>query len=490
MAAISKSHIADLRSILPDIQIVTPDSSEYAQSISHWNVRAERNAGAIVFPTTSLEASQILRFSDTHLLDIAIKAGGHGNRGSSPNNGGLCIDLSKMNSVSVDPIKKQITAGGGTLWSHVYAEAEKYDLAAVGGISPNVGVGGLTLHGGYGWLTSAHGLATDNVIEMEIVLADGSIVQASNTANKDLFWAMKGAGCMFGMVTAFLLQGYEQKEWVWSGHLILEKDSLRPLLQVCKMILARESKGEAALCWGWNALPGIEPGIWALPWYNGSEQKAREFFAPLLDLKPLVDRTKMVPFSASGTLSGSAAGRDLRKIGHGSSVMAPPDPVFFESLFADFAAFIAEVPDARKSIVGFEVYNPYPTMQVGQKETAYPNRGHQINVQAVPTWTDKKNDNICIDWCLRFSAKIANEFEGRKKEVNVDDITKTSVGIYSNYDGKQLAAISISARLRGIGFNFSPKKLFGINYARLINLKKKYDPHNLFRSFIDLHAIE
>ncbi len=398
-----------------------------------------------------------------------------------------------MTSVSVDPASGRITAAGGALWGHVYAEAAKFELAAVGGISPTVGVGGLAIHGGYGWLTGAHGLAADSILEIEVVLANGSIVCASDKVNEDLFWAMKGAGAAFGAVTKFVLQGYEQREWVWSGNLLFKKGNEKTVAQVCNKILSRESRGEAALGWGWSVLPsGAEPVIWAMPWYNGPEQKAREFFAPLLSLNPMVDTTKMVPFSASGTASASAPGRELRKCGQGSSIMAPLDADFFESLFSDFAAFLERVPDARKSMVAFEAYNPYPTIQVGQTATAYPNRGYQINVQVIPTWTKKQNDEICKGWCQEFITKMAEEFERRKNEDGVDEVTRTSVGIYSNYDGELLllAVTLMKESLTRVftGFRLSPKQLFGVNYEKLLDLKRKYDSRNLFRSFVDFYS--
>ncbi|KAL1985690.1 hypothetical protein VTN96DRAFT_7438 [Rasamsonia emersonii] len=474
MAPISPSQIAELRSLLPNLHIVTPDSPEYESAITRWNSLGERNAGAVAFPTAAQEVSTLLGFASTHALDIAVKAGGHGRRGCSSTTGGLCVDLSRMNAVSVDTASRRIIVGGGALWSDVYVEAEKYGLAAVGGISPSVGVGGLALHGGYGWLTGAHGLALDNILEMQIALANGSLVRASATENEDLFWAMKGAGSLFGAVTEFVLQGYEQKDPVWSGILLFGRESLATIVQVCNKVLARESQGEAALCVGWGILPGRgkEPEIWVAPWYNGPEDKAKEFFAPLLDLQPALNTTKMVPFSASGLAGASAQGKEWRKHENGSSAMAPLDPVFLDRMFDDFAQFLKTVPDAQRSTVAFEVHNPYPTMRVGQTGTAFPDRGNQVNVLIIPTWTKEENDEACRNWCREFSAKVGEEFERRKREEGVDEVTKTSVGVYSNYDGLGL----------------SPKEIFGVNYERLVELKKKYDPDNLFRNFVDLQA--
>jgi hypothetical protein len=444
MAPITHSHLAELSSLLPDLLIVTPDSPNYDKAIARWMAVDGRKAGAVAFPTASKEVSKLLGFSRTHSLDIAVKSGGHSARSSSsPETGGLCIDLTLMKAVSVDPATKRITVGGGALWLDVYAETDKYDLAVVGGVCPTVGVGGLALHGGYGWLTGAHGLAVDNILEMEVALADGSLLRASDAVNGDLFWAMKGAGGAFGVATQLVLQGYEQKGWVWSGNMVLGRDSMGAVAEVCNKVLAKENgQGKAAVCCMWTILPGgMEPMIIVLPWYNGPEEEAREFFAPLLHRNPTMNTARMMPFSASGT-SASPEGAVWRKCPNGHSVMAPLDPVFLDSLFDDLAAFLKRVPDAVGSVAALEVHNPYATMRVGQTGTAFADRGNQANVMVIPTWSQKENDEVCQGWCWEFCAKVAKEFERRKKEDGVDEVSRSSVGIYTNYDGEFIVRLS------------------------------------------------
>ena len=119
--------------------------------------------------------------------------------------------------------------------------------------------------------------------------------------------------------------------------------------------------------------------------------------------------------------------------------MAPLDQAFFERLLDGFSAFVSNVEDARKTIVAFEVYNPWKMMAVDQTETAFPIRGLQVNVQVVPTWKNEDNDEVCRTWCLDYTMMIAKEFERRKASGDVDGLTKTSIGIYSNYDGNDVA---------------------------------------------------
>jgi len=136
---------------------------------------------------------------------LAVAGGKHSPSGSSSTDGGLCIDLSKMRGVNVDVEKKTATVQGGALWADVNSELAKYGLAAVGGIVDHTGVGGLSLGGGYGFLTGQHGMVVDNILEVELVLADGTIVTASESQNSDLFWAARGAGFKFGKCELLVL---------------------------------------------------------------------------------------------------------------------------------------------------------------------------------------------------------------------------------------------------------------------------------------------
>ncbi|CRG89196.1 hypothetical protein PISL3812_06232 [Talaromyces islandicus] len=435
---LEEHHIEELRSQLPHVRFVAPNDEDYGAVMSRWNPANEQKAGAAALPTTSEEVSQLVSFARERHLEIAIKGGGCGNRGSSTD-GGLCIDLSAMRAVSVDPSSKCVTAGGGALWSDVYTEIGKHNLAVVGGISPLVGVGGLSIHGGHGWLTGAHGLALDQFLELEVVLADGKIVRTSLTQEPDLFWALRGAGSAFVVVTEFVLKAFEQPNTVWTGRIVLPggEQNLSAVIDIGNKVLSAEEAGQSAMCWGWTVLrPGSQPVIWVVPFFNGSEEKATQFFAPLLDSKVLVNSTKVVPFSASVSEGGGPSGKGLRKLGHGGAIMAPLDLALFQDLYQDYASFMSQVPDAgQRTLIMFEVHHPGATMRIKQNQTAYANRGDQVNVQFVVTWTQEENDALCEEFCRRFSGKMTEGFQRCKQQSTVDAVTRESVGICANYNG-------------------------------------------------------
>lgn len=145
-------------------------------------------------PTEAEDVRAALLWAPEHQIDLAVKGGGHSVAGTSSSDGGLVIDLSLMNSVSVDPAAKTVTVGGGATWKEVDEAAAAHGLAAVGGTVNHTGVGGLTLGGGYGWLSGQYGLTIDNLLSATVVLATGQVVTASATENADLFGASAAPG--------------------------------------------------------------------------------------------------------------------------------------------------------------------------------------------------------------------------------------------------------------------------------------------------------
>ena len=362
--------------------------------------------------------------------------GGHSTGGSSSTDGGLCIDLSKMRNVTVDPEMKTITAQGGALCSDVDDAAGVHDLATVGGTVNHTGIGGLTLGGGYGWLSSAYGLVIDNLLEVEIVLADGSILKASETVNPDLFWAVRGAGACFGVVTTFVYRAYEQKNPVWGGMLALAPPTLVKAIEFANRQMETHT-GKHGLMLGLGCPPpAFQPVILAAVFYNGTESEGKEFFAPLLELDPLLNSTAVMPYpSVNGMLNLFATDGD-RKALKGSAYLYPLDPKVAEETFNDFAAFVQKVPDAAQSIIIFEYLCADQIIKVPLAATAYANRAAYCNIMVGPRWTDKANDIICRSWAREMAAKFTARLGEQKRSRDVDKDTMDAVGQYGSYDGK------------------------------------------------------
>lgn len=203
--------------------------------------------------TSATDISTTLLLCQKHSIDLATRGGGHSTSGASSSEGGIVIDLSEMRNVTVNPVDKTITAQGGCLWEDVDKAAGQHGLAAVGGTVNHTGIGGLTLGGGYGWLCGQYGLTVDNLLSVEIVLANGDVVRSSASENTDLFWGIRGAGQSLGVVTEFTYRAHDQPNPVWAGQLLFSPDKLESVIEFGNHIAA-VSKGRLLLLWGFAPL--------------------------------------------------------------------------------------------------------------------------------------------------------------------------------------------------------------------------------------------
>lgn len=180
-----------------------PDDIGYDEARSIWNGDIDRRPAGIAKCLSPGDVSAALGFAREHDLTVSVRGGGHAYSGTAVSDGGLMIDLSALNVVMVDPGTKRARAGGGATMADLDAATQAHGLAVTGGIISHTGVGGLTLGGGMGWLTLMAGLSIDNLISAEVVLSDGEVVRASRDDHPDLFWALRGGGGNFGVVTEF-----------------------------------------------------------------------------------------------------------------------------------------------------------------------------------------------------------------------------------------------------------------------------------------------
>lgn len=188
----------DLRNTVKGV-VLTPGDNGYDESLKRWSHAAIKPAAVVVQPDTVEAVSKTVRYATANKIPLTAMSGGHATSGSSSSDGGMVIDLRRINSVTVDPAQKTVTFGGGCRWSQVDEACAEHGLGTVGGTVNHTGVGGFILGGGMGWLTPKYGLTIDNLLNTEVVLADGRIVNASENENEDLFWALRGAGQNFGV---------------------------------------------------------------------------------------------------------------------------------------------------------------------------------------------------------------------------------------------------------------------------------------------------
>jgi FAD/FMN-containing dehydrogenase len=195
--------IADVKALRTAVTgaVVAPDDLEYEQARKVWNADIDDHPVLLVQCATAQDAAEAVRFAQEQGLELAVRCGAHSMPGYSSVDGGLVIDLGRMNQVTVDPDAKRARVQGGALLRDLDAATQGYGLAVPAGFVSHTGVTGLTLGGGMGWLSRKAGLSVDNLVSAEVVVADGTILRAAEDENSDLFWAIRGGGGNFGVVT-------------------------------------------------------------------------------------------------------------------------------------------------------------------------------------------------------------------------------------------------------------------------------------------------
>ncbi|CAI6336957.1 unnamed protein product [Periconia digitata] len=444
--------------------LVPNDGEKYEQAIQRWSEHCIQRAKCVIKVSCADDITSALSFIRTQKIPFVVRGGGHSTSSSSSITDGIVIDLSLMRRVTVFPDSKTIRAEGGTLWVDVDEEAAKYDLATVGGTVNHTGVGGLTLGGGYGFLTGKYGLTIDNLLEVDIVLASGEQVTASATLNSDLFWAVRGAGHNFGVVTSFTFQAFDQPRPVFAGPLIFP---LAKLPQVVDFVntFHEINDGNQAILWGVSCPPPAHvPVLLTQLFHNGTVDEAKALFAPLFALDPIANMTASIPYKTVNSLLNPTAGFDGRKQFGGGAFKLPLSIDLVQSLVDKLFAFINARKGMEESLLLFETVPYREVVKVKNDAMAFSNRGEYYNLAIMMKWHDEGMDAEVRNF-VRDLAKGAGLAEGavRKDGEEVKDGVD-GVGIYGNYANSDVPA----------------SEIYGNNAKKLQELKQKYDPDNLF----------
>jgi FAD/FMN-containing dehydrogenase len=229
----ASTNLDTLRSTLTGA-LITPGDPGYDTARALWNGSFDRRPAVIACCRSSADVAAAIGFAEANGLEISVRGGAHSFSGASAGDDGLTIHLGAMSSVQVDPVGRRARVGGGATWRDVDAATQEHGLAVTGGILSDTGVGGLTLGGGMGWLANRHGLSIDNLESAEVVLADGRVVRASESDEPDLFWALRGGGGNFGVVTEFTFRLHPIGPEVQFGLLFWEVERGVAGLRACR----------------------------------------------------------------------------------------------------------------------------------------------------------------------------------------------------------------------------------------------------------------
>ncbi|KAL6871971.1 FAD-binding domain-containing protein [Trichoderma novae-zelandiae] len=462
--AITAEQVKELASILDSSTrlFIREDGEEYDKLIARWADNAIKHAGVVAVPVAYEEVSKLVKFASDNGIDLAVRGGGHSTGGTSSTEGGLSIDLSSMRDVRIDTASKLIIAQGGAMWVDVDNAAIEKGLATVGGTVNHTGVGGLSLGGGFGWLAGMYGCVCDNIVAAKVVTADGSLLSVSEKENADLFWALRGAGHNFGVVVEFTFQGHDQPNEVYAGGIVFTADKLLAIVETLnRMMGSGDPKGAVVLVFARPpTLPA--PAIVTNSFYNGDQASAEKYLKPLLDLGPVANMAKMMPYNLVNGLLNPIATHGGRKSIKAVTLADTVEPLFVQELFNDYVKVTDENPDLAQTFIGMEFYDLGKINSIPIESMAFANRGpYRAGVLGL-VWTNAKQDEENRAWGRMIQAKC------RQRVIDSDEYspetTKTALE-YANY--------LEPGDLRG-------DKPFGVNQRRLAVLKQKYDPGCLF----------
>jgi FAD/FMN-containing dehydrogenase len=437
--------------------IAGDDSYEEARII--WNASADKRPALIAQCSGVADVIDAVNFAREQDLVVAIRGGGHNVAGNASCDGGLVIDLTLLNGVHVDPSARRARVGGGAVLGDVDRETQAFGLAAPLGVVSLTGVAGLTLCGGIGWLRRSHGMACDALVSVDVVIADGSLVTASKTENPDLFWGVRGGGGNFGVVTSFEFELYPVGPMVTlCAPFFPLNDGAGDVLRRWRdfMEQAPEHIASNFLFWSIPAHPNFPEELHGTPVvipaavHSGAVKDGESLIQPLRDLgDPVLDLSGPIPYTA---------------------LQASFDPLFmkgerlnyWKSLYLDTLN-----DDAIGHIVARALARPNPWSliavwhlggamnRVEPTETALGERNAPFLYSLDTSWTDAADNESAIAWTREAWAEMKPFSRG---------------GAYLNFPGHGEEGESLLRASYG-----------SANYDRLVELKTKYDPTNLFR---------
>ena len=434
--------------------VLAPGESGYDAARTIWNAMIDRRPALIIRAAGAADVIQAVTLARTHGLVIAIKGGGHNIAGNAVGDGGLMLDLSAMKSVRIDPRARTARVEPGVTLGEFDREAQAFGLATPVGINSTTGIAGLTLGGGFGWISRRYGLTVDNLIAADVVTADGKLLRASATESPGLFWAIRGGG-NFGVVTSFEYRLHPVGPEVMAGLIIFPQDNARTLLRQYRKITARAPRELTAWVVLRKAPPlpflpaevhGTDIVVFAVC-YCGDLAKGKKAVAPLRALgKPLADIVGPMPFAGWQTAFDPLLTPGARNYWKSHDFAKLSDPLI--DLLVDHAG---RVPTPETEVVLVHIGGAVNNVPV--IATSYPHRNVEYIVNVHTRWSHPSQDQSCIAWARQLFDAMAPHSTG---------------GVYVNFmpedEGQR---VKIGA--------------YGRNYKRLTTLKAKYDPRNLFR---------
>lgn len=445
-------------------ELFRPDDLGYQQARRVWNGLIDKHPALIARCTGTADVVAAVKVARANGLEVAVRGGGHNVAGNAVNDGGLVIDLSRMKGIAVDPARRTVRVQPGANWGDVDHETQVHGLVTPGGQVSTTGVAGFTLGGGMGFLRRKWGLAADNLLSVEIVTASGDVITAREGEHDDLFWAVRGGGGNFGIVTSFEFQLHPLGPDCYIAAPIYPLHPLEQSREIVRawrdfIVSAPDEVTSDCLFWAMPPLPHVPAEMHGMPViilpsvYAGPVDVAETVLQPLRELGvPVADLTHPAPYASIQ--------RDF-------DVFFPDGGLYYwKSLFVDTMA-----DDTIDTVLDIAADRPSPQVllalralggamgRVPEDATAYGNRHAQFNLSIDASWSDPAATEQHVEWTRTTWSALRESTGG---------------GVYLNFAGL------------GEEGEVLARAAHGSNHDRLRQVKRRYDPDNLFRGNINI----
>ena len=435
--------------------LIRPADEEYDSARRLHNAMIDRHPGAIVRCAGVADIMSAVDFARRNELCLAVRGGGHNVTGNALCDDGMVVDLSRMKGLRIDPAQRTARVEPGLTWGELNHDLQAFGLGATGGYISVTGVPGLTLGGGLGWLVRKHGLAMDNLLSVDVVTADGRFLTASLTENADLFWRMRGAGANFGIATSFEFRVHPVGT-VLAGPIIHPLNRGRDVLRLFREYVPRapDELTSGIIFFTVPESPAFPPALHRAPvvvpaiCWAGPLAAGEAFLAPIRSFgPPIADLVQPMPYSAAQVAADFLAPPGLRNYWKSSFLRDLSDGAI-ETLVEHFA----RVPSQRTVMI-LDHNGGGAISRVSDTETAYGHRSWTYNLVVLSAWADAADDEKNLAW-IRGLWSALRPF--------------LASAVYVNYTSDQGAETIRDAYPPGVR-------------ERLVALKNRYDPKNLFR---------
>jgi FAD/FMN-containing dehydrogenase len=439
---------ARAESLAPSLhgRLLSPGDQEFDTARHIWNGMIDRRPEMIVQAADAADVVATVNFAREQNLALAVRGGGHSAAGNSVPDRGVMLDLSGMKAIRVDEAQHTVRAAPGLTLAEFDAATQRSGLATTGGVVSTTGIAGLTLGGGVGWLARTYGLSCDNLISVDIVTADGQQRTASADQNQDLFWAVRGGGGNFGVVTSFEYQLHSVGPRVLAGLLVWPRTMAGDVLRAYRDFTQTAPENVGAYA-GLATSPDGVPIVVVIGFHHGPTEEGEALFAPLRRLgPPVADTLQAMPYTAAQQMLDQLNPPGNR-VYWKSSILRGIDDEVLDTIVEQAASIPSPLTAALIEFYGGAIN------RVGTQATAYPLRDATYALNAISAWTGAENDAENIAWTRR----IWNAVE-------------------------RLSPGSVYVNFLGVGDEGEDRvrAAYGPNYARLASIKATYDPANVF----------